>query len=85
MIWQQRCSGRETSCDIYAACSPCWQGPGKALAQAQAALNFTLSGALRLFENSLGLLLIDQNTLIDEGPRKQAGSLSLQPAHMILL
>ena len=47
--------------------------------------NFTLSGALRLFENSLGLLLIDQNTLIDEGPRKQAGSLSLQPAHMMPL
>ena len=44
-----------------------------------------LSGTPRWFENSLGLLLIYQNTLVDEGPRKQASSLSLQPAHMVLL
>ena len=43
MTWQQRCSGLKTPCDIDAARSPCWQGPGKALAQAHAALNFTLA------------------------------------------
>ena len=43
MIWLHRCSGLKTSCDFNAACSPCWQGAGEALAQAHAALNFTLA------------------------------------------